>query len=131
MLVVLSGVLPADVHHVLPPVVRRVFTDVLHVITAHLVLDVAMVSSPQVGIGYHSVSMVDNQTHTKVSSSADAIAANQSTAELSLLGLRIYLVDNKTKHLSWFLARMMRSRAAKKKACEQPITPLDSISKLN
>jgi hypothetical protein len=45
--------------------VLRVLRDVLHVLA-----DVAMISSPQVGKGYHSASKVDNQTHTKVSSSA-------------------------------------------------------------
>jgi hypothetical protein len=65
MLVVLSGVLPADVRRVLSPVVRRVLADVLHVLNAHPVLDVAMVSSPHIGRGYHRASMVDNQTHTR------------------------------------------------------------------
>jgi hypothetical protein len=41
-----------------------------HVLAAHPVMDVAMISSLQVGRGYHSASMVDNRTHTKVSSLA-------------------------------------------------------------
>jgi hypothetical protein len=50
--------------------VLRFILSVHHDLAAHPVMDVAMVFSPRVGIGYHSTSMVDNQTHTKVISSA-------------------------------------------------------------
>jgi hypothetical protein len=46
MLVVLSGILSADVRRVLPHGVRHVLAVVLRVLTARPVLDVAMVSSP-------------------------------------------------------------------------------------
>jgi hypothetical protein len=43
---------------------------VRHVLAAHPVVVVAMVSSPLVERGYHSSSMLDNQTHKRVSSSS-------------------------------------------------------------
>jgi hypothetical protein len=43
---------------------------VFDVFAAYHVMDVAMVSSPQVGRGYHSALMIDNKTYTKVSRSA-------------------------------------------------------------
>jgi hypothetical protein len=54
-------------------VVLRVLGAVLcvcHVLVAHLVIDVPIVSSPLVGRGYHSASMLDNKTHKRVSSYA-------------------------------------------------------------
>jgi hypothetical protein len=69
--------------------VRRDLADVLGVLA-----DVAMVSSPMVGKGYHSASMV----------------GNQSTGRVSLPGLGIVIVGYQTKHPSWFLHRMVRPR---------------------
>jgi hypothetical protein len=62
----------ADVLRVLSDVLRvlGVVLYVCHVLAAHPVVDVAMASSPLVGRGYHSTSMLDNQTHKTVSSSA-------------------------------------------------------------
>jgi hypothetical protein len=98
MLVVLSGVLPTDVRRVFPPVVRRVLAAVLRVLNAHPVLDVAMVSSPQVGRGYHTTSMVDNQTHTEVGSSALRMLSQPTNQPLNFLFcLGICLVGNQIK----------------------------------
>jgi hypothetical protein len=61
---VLSGVLSADVRHVLPRVVPRALAVVLRVLNAHPVLDVAMVASPHIERGYHSASMIKTK-HTQ------------------------------------------------------------------
>jgi hypothetical protein len=76
--------------------VRHDLSDVLGVLA-----DVAMVSSPLVGRGYHSASMV----------------GNQSTGRVSLLGLGIVVVGYQTKCPSWFLHRMVRPRPPS--ACAQ------------
>jgi hypothetical protein len=81
-----------------------ILADVLrvrHVLAAHPVMDVAMVSSSHIGRGYHSALMIDNQTHKgEHLSSKDAIVANQSIAELSLTSLGICLMGNQTKRPS-------------------------------
>jgi hypothetical protein len=59
--------------------------------------DVAMVSSPLVGRGYHSASMVGNQSTGRVSLPS---AANQSTGRVSLSVLGIVVVGYQTKRPS-------------------------------
>jgi hypothetical protein len=50
------------------PAILHVLLVVVHVLAGHTGLDVALVTSSLVGRGYHSASMLDNQTHKRATS---------------------------------------------------------------